>query len=125
MIERIGMNAWSTMTALGRDVMSMGGDGLFSALVYAPIVEEMLFRYAMFTVLCRWWKSVAAAVITSAIFAIVHDNWEDPVQMTGFFITGMLLQWLYVRYRSVSLCIAAHAATNAMVILGHQIGRFF
>lgn len=125
MLERVGANAWSAMMALDRDVMSMGADGLFSALASAPIVEEMLFRYAMFTVLCRWWAPLAAAVIASATFAVGHEQWDDPVRMIELFASGMLYQWLYVRYRSVSLCIAAHSANNAMVTLVHQIGRFF
>jgi membrane protease YdiL (CAAX protease family) len=89
---------------------------LFSSLVHAPIVEELVFRHALFTILTRWWTPLAAAVMASAMFSASHLRWEDSTHATiGFFVSGMLLQWLYVRYRSVIFCMLAHATSNAIV----------
>jgi membrane protease YdiL (CAAX protease family) len=102
-------------------VSSASGNSLFSTLVHAPIVEELMFRYALFTVLTRWWTPLAAAVMASAMFSASHLQLYDTTRTISLFVSGMLMQWLYVRYRSVIFCMLAHATTNGIIEIAHAI----
>ena len=102
-------------------VMAAPNNLLFGSLVHAPIVEEMIFRYALFTVLTRWWAPLAAAVMTAATFSACHLQLDDTTRTIGLFVSGMLLQWLYVRYRSVIFCMLAHATCNGIVAIVREM----
>ncbi len=102
-----------------------GDRGLFNTLVYAPIVEEAIFRYAMFTILSRWWSPLFAATIASAAFAINHFELDDTARTITLFAGGMLLQWLYVRHRSLTLCILAHSVLNGMMAIARALNESY
>lgn len=102
-----------------------GERGLFNALFYAPVVEEAIFRYAMFTILSRWWSPLFAATIASAAFAISHFELDDTARTISLFAGGMLLQWLYVRHRSLTLCILAHSMLNGMMVMARALTEWY
>lgn len=106
-------------------LMPAGERSLFNALVYAPVVEETIFRYALFTILYRWWSPLPAAAIASAAFAASHHELHDTSRTIVLFAGGMLLQWLYVRHRSLALCILAHSIHNGMMALGRELSESF
>lgn len=69
---------------------------LLSAVVVA-ILEEILFRGAILTALCRVWGATGGLWASSALYAIVHffSRAPDPTEVqwdSGFFILGGMLQ---------------------------------
>ena len=84
---------------------------LFLLLVYAPIVEELVFRGFL---LQRWaskWGLRSGLITSSLLFGILHIN--NPVGLTLF---GLVMGLLYVRSRSLWIPIACHSLNNLAAV---------
>lgn len=94
---------------------------MFSAIIMAPVSEELLFRgllqtavlYSVSrnaTALTRW----AAIAITSVVFTLYHPEiWMMP----PIFILSMCLGYLYERTGNLWACMLLHAGFNAANVL--------
>lgn len=123
---KFGIESFVDRSMQGVALLAASGErGLFNALLYAPVVEEVIFRYAIFTVLSRWWSPLPAATIASAAFAISHFELDDTARTITLFAGGMLLQWLYVRHRSLTLCILAHSLLNGMMVMAQVLDEWY
>lgn len=92
------------------DIVEIAWLGPFLAVVIAPVTEELVFRGLILRGLLGRWRPAAAILFSAALFALVHFN---PVQAPVALLLGLLTGWLYVRTRSLGLCILAHALNNA------------
>lgn len=83
----------------------------FSLVVVAPIAEEIIFRGYLFGTLRRTVPLWAAALITSALFGLIHGQWN-----VGLDVFVMSLVSCYLRYRTGSLwaSILLHMAKNGL-----------
>jgi membrane protease YdiL (CAAX protease family) len=86
---------------------------LLAILVAAPVSEELFFR----GFLLRGWAAsrlgaVGAVVLTSAIWAVVHTQY-DWIIVGQIFGLGLLLGWLRLRSGSTVLTIVLHGAYSA------------
>ncbi len=94
-----------------------------SAVIGAPVVEEILFRGAFFAALAhsrvgKW----GAVLVSAALFALLHatsDQW--PIVGVLFFM-GILLGVLMLRFGSLWVTIAAHALWNGIQVFGAFFG---
>ncbi|MCO1599913.1 CPBP family intramembrane glutamic endopeptidase [Desulfosporosinus nitroreducens] len=87
---------------------------LLLAGVLAPIVEETLFRGVIFGSLQAYFGKWTAAVISAAIFSALH------FQAYGFlprFVLGMILVYLYDKYKSLYPSMGLHALNNIVATL--------
>jgi len=84
--------------------------GPFLAVVIAPVTEEFVFRGLILRGLLGHWRPAAAVLFSTGLFALAHFN---PAQAPVAALLGLLTGWLYVRTRSLGLCILAHALNNA------------
>src|SRR5665648_65716 len=87
---------------------------LILAGVLAPLVEETLFRGVIFGSLQAYFGKWTSAVISAAIFSGLH------FQAYGFFprfVLGMVLVYLYDKYKSLYPAIALHAVNNIAATL--------
>lgn len=86
--------------------------GYFTLCLFAPLVEEVVFRGAVLRVLLgafsRHWAAIA---VSAAIFALVHLN---PAQMPHAFLVGLLLGWMYYRTGSILPGVALHWVNNTV-----------
>ncbi len=85
------------------------------AVVVSPFIEELVFRAGMFRLLQKKIGVIQAMVLSSLLFAIVHGNWAQGIPA---FIIGMGLALLYFRSDDLRLCYPAHAANNALAVVG-------
>lgn len=80
--------------------------------LFAPLVEELVFRGAVLRELLRWkrnpWIGIA---ISAALFAIIHMN---PAQMPHAFLIGLLLGWMYYRTDSIVPGVVYHWVNNTV-----------
>jgi glutamate-5-semialdehyde dehydrogenase len=113
-----GLDDWDFAPDLGRMV---GGSwqGLLLAVIVAPITEEVLFRGIILRGLLGRWNPWAAIVTSALIFTLMHFN---PAQAPIAFALGCVLGWLYVRTRSIGLCMLGHALNNASAYLPVDFG---
>jgi membrane protease YdiL (CAAX protease family) len=92
---------------------------IISAVIAAPIMEETLFRGLLHSSLFsifktqRWWL----IFISSLIFSAIHFSAGAWQALPILFVLGMILAWLYERYRSLWPCIFVHAGFNAVNIV--------
>lgn len=95
--------------------MEMNSANVFAMVVYAPLLEEIVFRGAFLKALLEEYKLNKAILISAVIFSIIHIN---PAQLIPTFLAGLLLGWIYYRTKNLSLCIILHAINNiAYVVL--------
>ncbi len=84
----------------------------------APLSEELIFRGALFSVIRNsWFGQTGAVVITAALWAVIHGASAPWLFVFVIFIMGLLLGWLLLRFGSLWVTIAAHAAWNAFSTL--------
>ena len=81
----------------------------FFAVVFAPVVEELLFRGIFFPVLrdlgfqrLAWWG-------TSLVFGFIHGNVAAFLPLC---LLGAFFAWLYQRTGNLAASMAAHAVFN-------------
>lgn len=77
-----------------------------------PIFEEFLYRGLILGHLMRSVPAWLALAVTTGLFAAGHDSWV----LSG--LTGFALGLLYLRYRSVWLCVLVHGAHNLVSSAG-------
>lgn len=82
----------------------------FVLVVLAPIAEELIFRGYLFGTLRRCVPLVAAAVITSALFGLVHGQWNVAVDV---FVLSLVSCYLRVRTGALWSSFLLHMAKNA------------
>ncbi len=86
----------------------------FSAVIVAPICEELMYRGVVFSGLRRGWGLPAAAVASAILFASVHLM---PLSLVPLFAIGLASALLYARHRSLLVSLVLHAAYNALSLL--------
>jgi len=86
-----------------------------SAVVLAPLLEEVIFRGLVQTALLSWagpqhrWSVV---LIAAALFALVHGDVATWHVLPGLFILGLILGWLYEKHGSLLPGVVLHALFN-------------
>lgn len=90
--------------------------GYVTLCLFAPLVEEMLFRGAILRKLLdvvsgNKWKAIT---LSALIFAVVHMN---PAQMPHAFVAGLFLGWLYSRTGSIVPGVVYHWINNTAVFV--------
>ena len=82
-------------------------------VVFAPVMEELLFRGMLFGALKRRYPLWAAVVVSTLAFAVAHIN---PAQIATGLVVGPYLALMYHRLGSVYPGMALHALWNATVL---------
>ena len=91
-----------------------------SAVIVAPLLEEIVFRGLLQTVFLEaisWAARWPAILAAAALFAAVHGGVAAPQALPGLFTLGVVLGWLYERYNSLWPSIVLHMGFNALNIL--------
>lgn len=85
------------------------------AVLAAPITEEVMFRYWLLQHMARAIGPMAALLLSSAVFSLVHFEFE-PFIVLSRFIAGLCLGALWLRTSSLWACVLAHGLLNAGVL---------
>lgn len=89
-------------------------------IAVAPILEELVFRKSLYSVLYKWlpsWrhltiKMIVASLITAFIFALMHnDN-----SLIEYIVISLYLEALYLHYQDIRVSIIAHLTFNAVTL---------
>ncbi len=121
----VGFTVANGLGGLASDFPHAGAaGGAIRNFILAPIFEEFLFRVLILGFLLRRAPPWLALVITTVIFASAHSSWI----LSG--VIGLAYGLLYLRYRSVWLCVLAHGGENLLMAVGvplavahlHEVG---
>ncbi len=93
--------------------------GYLMICLFAPLVEELVFRGAILKSLLKVFKNHWVAILISAVFfAVVHFN---PAQMPHAFLIALLLGWMYYRSGSILPGIALHWVNNTAAYVTYML----
>ncbi len=86
---------------------------IFRVAIFAPIVEELIFRGLIMHGLMRNYPKIVAIFMSGLLFACFHMN---PWQFTATFVLGCLLAGLMYITNNIVACIIGHAINNLLVL---------
>ena len=103
------MNGYDTMIE-DSGLMGLGFLSTLSTLIIAPVAEELFFRGLTF----RYARQAGAGFmlanfIQALLFGIYHMN---LVQGSYAFLLGLILGWIYKKYKSIPAAILFHSCFN-------------
>ena len=84
-----------------------------SAVIVAPLVEEIFFRGFMYQAMRRTMAILPAALLTSLVFGIAHI---DPAIIIPIALVGMILLGIYRWTGNLWSSIITHAGFNAVTV---------
>ncbi len=113
-------DAWYATYDESMAMMLAGDPWLLAAatVLFAPIVEEVIFRGLVYTRLCRGMKAGIAALISAVIFGLVHGTLLHLIYTVPM---GLLLCLYYEKYRSLWAPIVFHMSFN---LAGTALGYY-
>ncbi len=91
---------------------------VLSTVIAAPIVEEIVLRGLFYGRLKRGMPMFAAMLISSWIFGLIHGA---VIWVIYAALLGMLIAWIYEKYRSLTAAILFHFGFN---LCGFVLGYF-
>ena len=80
-----------------------------TALIAAPVVEEILFRGVLYPALSQYWGRTAGVLGNSILFGVIHWNWMSLISLI---FLGALWTLLYQRTQNLLAPILAHFLFN-------------
>jgi membrane protease YdiL (CAAX protease family) len=92
----------------------------FMAIVLGPVVEEMIFRKALFAVIHN---PIVAVFVSAVLFMVIHLGAEPSITAflvngLGYLIPGILFGLLYLRYKkNLAPLIIIHILNNLISVL--------
>jgi len=115
-----GNNNWIISEGENPELYNVSSKGwliLFYVLFLAPIVEEVTFRgVAMGAMIARGVNGIAAALISTAAFTIIHGQYS-PAALVVVFVAGLGFAALRLLSGTIIVPIAAHISANSIVTL--------
>ena len=80
-----------------------------TAVLMAPVLEEVVFRGFVYTRLKKGLGKIAAVILTSLIFGIAHGT---VIWFIYTFIFSIILIWIFEKFQSLTASILLHMAYN-------------
>ena len=87
---------------------------IVSSVIFAPVVEELLFRTLMYRRMKSVFRGHTAIIVSALFFAVGHAS---VLQLAYGFIMGIVLAVLYDRRNTILAPVAMHMAANLITIL--------
>lgn len=106
LLEMLPSSATDNGQGIGRGLWAA-----FTAIVSAPILEEMLCRGVLFEVLNKRWGVKVSILVSALFFGLLHFN---PANAIVAVVAGLIFGVLYVRTSSLYATIIIHAINNAL-----------
>lgn len=98
-----------------------GGWTVLAAVILAPIMEELIFRGRLISLLGHSCRPGAAVVLSALLFAVAHGSFVVGINA---FVSGVIFGYFYLLKRSIITPILLHICNNAvaysLIILSYQ-----
>jgi len=90
---------------------------IINAVLFAPVVEELLFRGVLYGGYRRSFGHIWSFVITTSIFVLVHFPNVAPIGIIELVGLALAALWWRLRSNAIGPCIAVHFVYNALSTL--------
>lgn len=87
---------------------------IISIVLFAPLLEELIFRRVIFGGLYQKTNFIVAALVSGIIFAAVHNEFEHILM---YIAPGLVFAYLYYRTKRLLTPIIAHLLMNGFVTI--------
>ena len=95
--------------------------GFLLVVLLPSVLEEIIFRGIILNELLKDYSAKFAIVFSAFLFGAFHLDFRQG--LAAFFL-GVILGWLYWRYKSLFLVMFAHAFNNFLGLVGiHMLGN--
>ena len=101
--------SWMDSYMMNSSVIDNSLIAWLTAVLMAPVLEEVVFRGLMYTRLKKGMTIVTATVLTSLAFGIMHGT---IIWAIYTFIFSIVLIWVFEKFRSLTANIILHMAYN-------------
>lgn len=99
---------------------------IFSIVIFAPILEELIFRRIIFGTLLPKTNFFVAASVSAIVFGIIHF---DFTHILIYAVSGFIFSFIYYKTKRIIASIISHMLLNGFVVLvqfyGDDIQQFF
>lgn len=89
-----------------------------TAVVMAPVLEEIVFRGLVYTRLKKGMPTIVAAIVASLAFGLCHGTAIWIIYATAL---GLIMTWIFERYQSLAANIVFHLVFNATGLVINMI----
>jgi membrane protease YdiL (CAAX protease family) len=104
----------SVNTSSNIEAAALSPLALISIVILAPLVEELVFRYAAINILNRKFNKIGCILIPSVFFSIMHFDFPF---VFGYFLIGLVLAAIYVRTNRLLVSFVIHATMNLIIVI--------
>ncbi|MGL5823002.1 MAG: lysostaphin resistance A-like protein, partial [Sarcina sp.] len=87
--------------------------GILQSFIYAPLIEELMYRGIILNSLIKKYPEKIALILTSLLFGIMHFNFYQTINA---FLVGLMIGYLYIKTKSLYLCITIHFFNNFIAL---------
>lgn len=91
----------------------------FSVVIFAPIVEELVFRGALYNAMKKKFSVKFSIIASSSVFALMHftislilGDFSDMIFLPGYIVPAIILCTLYEKTRNIYAPIFLHFINN-------------
>ncbi len=95
---------------------------LFFMCLYAPLIEEIVYRSLLAVALHSTLGDQGLIVVSGLVFAAVHWAYGNPSPENQ--IGGFLLAWAFVRSKTILVPLAMHSAGNLVALMVQVINWY-
>ncbi len=110
----LGITPGSDNTAVLSDIAKVSPIIIISIVLFAPFLEEIVFRRILFGGIYQKTNFWIAAIISALIFAAVHDEFEHLLM---YMAPGLIFSYLYYRTKRLLTPMIAHLLMNGFVVI--------
>lgn len=109
-----GVTPGSDNTALLTDIAKTSPIVIISMVLFAPLLEELVFRRVIFGGIYMKTNFWVATLVSAVVFAAVHNELEHLLIYT---MPALVFAYLYYRTKSILTPMIAHGLMNGFVVV--------
>ncbi|MDS9473174.1 CPBP family intramembrane glutamic endopeptidase [Sporosarcina pasteurii] len=109
-----GIEPGSDNTALLSDIAKVSPIIIISMVIFAPLLEELIFRRVLFGGLYQKTNFIIAAIISALVFAVVHNELEHTLI---YMAPALVFSFVYYKTKRLLAPIIGHFMMNGFVVI--------
>lgn len=109
-----GVEAGSANTALLSDIAKVSPIIIVSMVIFAPLLEEIIFRRVLFGGLYQKTNFILAAILSAVVFAAVHGELEH---LLIYAAPALVFSYTYYKTKRLLAPMISHFLMNGFVVI--------